>query len=406
MATQTTAAGYSRYIRSVQQFLVFIQGGSSETIGTHADFIGLEIGLLENHLHTVGQGQLGSAIDAVTLFRYDATALRSFRHQRFVADLVFVRFQFHATYLFQQFEYTFPGGAAGLLVVHGCYEYGGILLLGQHLLERLVDCGYRQIGSHLVHCVVLKFNAGDGFGIKEVAYIFLDVAAVFALFAFVEGRFQLLQVVGAGTFIFRLGKAETAGTFQFRQNGLKGCLDAVSLAGSIHAQCFFGLAQEVVTIRAAGTDEGRCGRLAQFVQTCGQHVGSHVKHIFAQHIHHVTLDGVGCSILLEEEHQHRFVNLLVLADVYQRLFVVGDGIIRAFGRIDRCGYVGPGSLDFALNLVHIHIAYDDDSLQIGTIPFVIVVADAVVGEVVNHLQRTDRHTVGILGVGEQRRQRF
>ena len=89
-------------------------------------------------------------------------------------------------------------------------------------------------------------------------------------------------------------------------------------------------------------------------------------------------------------------SLFVATYYVDGLDIVGNSVIDAFGRI--LGHLdGREELfDAGFHLVYVDVTDNDDSLIVGAIPFVVVVAQVLVGEVHHYFHRTDRQTVGIL----------
>ena len=79
--------------------------------------------------------------------------------------------------------------------------------------------------------------------------------------------------------------------------------------------------------------------------------------------------------------------------------VVGHGIIFALLGFWLCGDIIEDFLDFVLDIVDVDVAYNNDTLQIGAIPCLIVVAQSLIGEVVDNLHRADGQTLAIFGCG-------
>ena len=84
---------------------------------------------------------------------------------------------------------------------------------------------------------------------------------------------------------------------------------------------------------------------------------------------------------------------------HKRFFVVGNREVGTF-----CSFClewdgGEQIFDILFHLIHIHITYHNDTLQVGTIPFVVISPDLLRLEVVDHIDATDWHTLGIFAVG-------
>ena len=85
--------------------------------------------------------------------------------------------------------------------------------------------------------------------------------------------------------------------------------------------------------------------------------------------------------------------------VYYHLLVVRYRIVSALW--GTCWYrvVIKEALYLGFNLVHIDVAHNDNSLQVGTIPLVVIVAQNIVMERIHHFYMSYRQTVGILRTG-------
>ena len=87
---------------------------------------------------------------------------------------------------------------------------------------------------------------------------------------------------------------------------------------------------------------------------------------------------------------------LISLRVNDHVLVVGHRVIDALGSSLRHFVATEEILDAVFNLVDINITDHDDALQIGAIPFVIIVTQRLVFERVDDRHITDRQTVGIL----------
>ena len=87
----------------------------------------------------------------------------------------------------------------------------------------------------------------------------------------------------------------------------------------------------------------------------------------------------------------------ILLDIDNHLLIVVHRIVFALGSILRHRDGREEFLDFLLHLIHIDVAHHNDGLQVRAIPLVIVVAQVLVGKVIDDIHRTDGHAVLILG---------
>ena len=89
--------------------------------------------------------------------------------------------------------------------------------------------------------------------------------------------------------------------------------------------------------------------------------------------------------------------LLILLDVDNHLVVIGYWIVDTLGSLLWHWDRREDFLDYLLHLINVEIANNDDGLQIGAIPLLIVVAQVIIREVVYNVHRADRHAVFVLG---------
>ena len=171
----------------VQRVFGVEEAVTAAAVSLHADFVSLEVGLLDIDLHAVGECQLGCSVDAARLFGNDFSSLGCLFHQRFVGDFVFIRFHVPCLHLFQHGQHLFLGGVGHALFFGGGDEHHLVVFGNQLCLAHLVDDGNRDVGCQLVHGAVFKFDAGDRLCIEEVAYIFVHVVAALGLLAFGVG---------------------------------------------------------------------------------------------------------------------------------------------------------------------------------------------------------------------------
>ena len=146
---------------------------------------------------------------------------------------------------------------------------------------------------------------------------------------------------------------------------------------------------------ARGTEKWRVGLLAQVAQAAVHHVADESVDIVGTQILLRVLLVIGGGIALHIEVSHDNRLFLVLEHSGNHTFVVGHGIVDALGGIDRLGYLREERLDLPFHLVDINVAYDNDGLQVGAIPLLVVVAQVLIGKVVYDVHRADGQTVFI-----------
>ena len=138
--------------------------------------------------------------------------------------------------------------------------------------------------------------------------------------------------------------------------------------------------------------------MAEFVQTAIQHIDSHVEYVLCSIIRNRIFQRIRRCILFEEDVDRRIGNFFVSADIDQRFLIVCYRIVNTFGRVYRSFYVFEYLFQLGFHFFGVDVTDDNDSLQIGTVPFSIVITDILIREVVDNVNTADRHTVGIFRI--------
>ena len=146
----------------------------------------------------------------------------------------------------------------------------------------------------------------------------------------------------------------------------------------------------------SSTHEGRISLLAQLAQPSVQHGADESIDIIITQVFLVVLRMVRSGITLHIDMNHRDRLFLVLLDIDNHLVVVGNGVVDALGRVHRLGNLREERLHLPLHLVNVNIAYYHNGLQVGTIPFLVIVAQVLIGEMIHDIHRADGQTVLIL----------
>ncbi len=105
-------------------------------------------------------------------------------------------------------------------------------------------------------------------------------------------------------------------------------------------------------------------------------------------------------MLVEDEHDGDGLLLVVVAD-NDGLVVVGNAVVDTLGGINGCGNVGKDFLQSLLGAVNVQVAHNDDALQVGTIPLLIISTQRLGFEIVHHFHGSDGQTVARTTVGHE-----
>ncbi|OPZ96133.1 MAG: hypothetical protein BWY72_01800 [Bacteroidetes bacterium ADurb.Bin416] len=95
---------------------------------------------------------------------------------------------------------------------------------------------------------------------------------------------------------------------------------------------------------------------------------------------------------------HRF-GLWVGENTGDRLLFIRYRVEGALGRIDRGWDIGKQGFDFGFNLVDINVTNHQNCLQVGPVPFFIIITQGFITEVVDDGGVADDVSFGVLGTG-------
>ena len=299
--------------------------------------------------------------------------MRLFSHQRFVGCLVYIRFYFFISDAVDDFpDVVFRGVLHAFLV--GTEDRHHQVGVADERPHRLVDGIHRDEWHNLVHDGIFLFDAGDRFVVDEVAHVFVHVSPVLLLVAFFVGRFQVAQVFGFGAGVFRGSEAEAVCAFYFPVECGKCRFDAIVRAGGDAGEGVFRLCHVEVAVVSAGIDEGRVRFLPHFIEAGIEHLRDDAPCVIIYKVVHRCLGFVRHSLMFVEQVDEHAGLFFVFFEGDDGVFVVRHRVIHPFGWVFRHFDVGKQVLYFVFDLVYIDVAYHDDALLVGPVPFFIKVA--------------------------------
>ena len=184
-------------------------------------------------------------------------------------------------------------------------------------------------------------------------------------------------------------------------------LEVLALLGhTSQLEGFLGFREQVFAIAGAGIYEGAVGFLGGLLGTHVEHQRNQVDAIVLNEVVDAYfLLGLG-GVVLHENQNLAILHLLVLLDGIDGLGIVGHGLINHLGGVGINLAVFPEVLDDLLTVVHINITHDDDGLVVGTIPFVVVVAQHLRVTAVDDAHQTDGQTLAVFRTGIQTGKKF
>ena len=262
----------------------------------------------------------------------------------------------------------------------------------------MINGFYRNVRHNLVHDGIFIFNARNRFIVNKMTNVFIYIAGITLLVTFIVSRFQSAQVVSFRTGIFAGCETKLTHAFNFAHQCFCGQDDAVFLGCGKGCKCSFCLSYQVISILYTCFNERRVSLLGQLVQTAVKHAFDRRNHVVHNQITHVVLLVVRHYIVFVEQIYDGHLLFLVFCHGNDRFIIVGHREVFTFCSVGRHFNRREQLLDFCFNAVHIDVAHYHDTLLVWTVPFLIIVSQCLVGEVVYHFHCSDRQTVGILAV--------
>ena len=228
-----------------------------------------------------------------------------------------------------------------------------------------------------------------------MAYVLGAVEGVLLLGTVVVDFFKARDEFVLCTLYFRSGESVLAGTCHFGHHCLYSLGVVSGLGKHVDGEGVAGLGEDIVIIAGAGSHEGAVGGLCKVFETLVEDGGDDRGDTVLHQEHGGAAEFGGERLMLEEQFGDGLCLFLVLVDAVDGFVVVGDGVeligSLGFGILD----VREVFLDFAFHVVHIDVADHYNALEAGMVPLVVVVAEEVVGEVVDDAHQTDGHALTV-----------
>ena len=229
-------------------------------------------------------------------------------------------------------------------------------------------------------------------GAEDTTSLLLVTLIVLVLDAFHE--------VCLGTLKLRGSEAVLLHAFVLGHDGVQGFVDAVFVLGHSGTHpSILGVADEEGAIVAATIDEGRVGLLGQLFQAVVVHGGHQLVDIAFDPILHIASFFERHDVVLVE-HRNVISGLFgVGADADDGLGVVCHLETDTLGRVDGSRDVFEDALQMVLHLVDVDVTDDDDALEVGTVPLVVVGAQGLMVEAADDFLGADGQAMAVGAVG-------
>ena len=379
-------------------FAFRIERGTALAVGAQDDLVLVEVGGF--HIDRGAVGELVHRIaELVGLALDDLAARRNLGEQRFVGDFFLIGFNLFGRHVGEHLLHFVHRGIGHAFLLGKHAGQHDVLAFFHERAEQLVDHFDRNVRAELLAEGKFFLLAHDRLVVDEVADIFRAVGSAALLLAGIVSRFYLAHVFSPGALIFTCGETAAFCTEDFAPDRCNCVLQLVFATNDDTHVGFLRLGKEIVLVRAElGHHERRLGQLGEFFKTLVEHHGSHYGGILINQIIHVAPHLHGICIVLPEEEGLCIGELLVCRHAHNGFVVVLYLHIIALCRINRGGDGAEYLLDLALYLVDVDVADHNDTLVVRTVPFLIVVAQHFIREVVHDFHKADRQALAILVV--------
>ena len=268
-----------------------------------------------------------------------------------------------------------------------------------------MDILSHHLGSNLLcnhfHELLFYFDTGDIATIKEVVFVFFAERTIFAVSTSLELIFEHFENIRTSAVIFTLEETMLLHTLDLCYESFKSGFECTILSNSHKGEGIFGLSNAHVVVVESTTTEERSIRLdGNFIKTLIDDLSSNSLHIVYQCAGNRAFFLSSENVMLKHYRDIGRGSFFVGSESNNRSCVVFYIYKVAFGRILGSRYISKNLFEFLLYIVYIDIPNYDNTLEIGTIPLVVEVADFVVLEVVYYFHCTNRHAICILVIGE------
>ena len=161
-------------------------------------------------------------------------------------------------------------------------------------------------------------------------------------------------------------------------------------------ESILGVGTHISAVVGTALDEGAVGVLGLFVKSLIEHGVHHVLHVVDDEIVNVILIFFLNNVMLEHEIDVTELLLHILINRNDGFIIIRNRVGFNLGSIGtRGGDILKQLANFGLGVVHVNVTHDDQRLVVGAIPFVIVVAQHLIGEIIDHVHRADYVTLGV-----------
>ena len=178
------------------------------------DLIGIEVGVLEHHLGSVGEGELFESECLVGALAHDAAFCRQCAHEGFLFHVVNVSLEFLGPHAIDHL-FHLCGGVVLLSfhILHECYGHEVGVGLADEFLCNLVDDINGEHRGHLFEQFIFLFDGRGGLAVDEVLHVLVAEKIGSCFLAVVVCLLQLTENFRPCTVVLRGGETEVLHPF-------------------------------------------------------------------------------------------------------------------------------------------------------------------------------------------------
>ena len=233
---------------------------------------------------------------------------------------------------------------------------------------------YRNGRRYLFEQVVFHFDTRNISAVDEVSDVFFGVVDVFVIVAFFVHVFIPRKQCSPGTVVFGSCESETVDTFCFAYNTFYGIDRSIVFTQSDKSKCIFGFGNEEISVENRSGNEGSIRFLSDFGDAVVKHDTDNLSHIVIDGPVDSSSHFAGHGVVFHIDIHPGVCGFFVFVECKDGLFVIGYGVVDTFCRVFGHFDFTEQFFDLSFHFVGIEVTDNDNTLLVGAIPFVIVVA--------------------------------
>ena len=244
-----------------------------------------------------------------------------------------------------------------------------------------IDIIKRHERHRCQHEIVLPFDTRHRLAVLEMTDTFASKGDVLLRVTLVVSFLHRVEFVVLGALQLCVGEAVTVHLLQLEDQvveriGLTSLFGHKDHLKSVHLLRCLAVVRQSSCERSIGVE-------SEFRETVIEHFAHQVTHSVEHILLCGTLQHLGQLVELILERDTATFGFGVGDDRYERFVVMVDGVDRTLSVVSATRHICPKGLYLRFNTVHVDVADYDDRLIVGTVPFMVVVTECLVLEVID-----------------------